>query len=445
MELKILILTFVISRISAENFFTFNNTWAKLGGPAELKCQQQKDREPNDQVKICTWFTPYGEEYLMLDGFTEEKQRLHGVLNADECVLKITKTEAKDQGLWKCQARVGSHGGVNVEETAELKLAEMPEKIILEDPFDDEASNDTSSYDFKCIVDHTEPEPNFSWFVGEELLSQVSVRNENTDDFRIQVLSYVPQVEHSNETLRCLIDYKVHGLSDILEDSVSLRFTDDQLANIVDHVAETEDIFGASNATTTVVIVLVTVFGVCMAVFATFRLKNACFGGKPSDCEIDAEKAEKEPETEEATEKTDLTKEEEESTQEVCKKSTFGERFAAFFRLNVETSGQEGQEGQEDQVDQDGDDLEKTPEVVNTPVKEAETVLEIPEEKKTGNRIWKNFFSKMIKSRDVVADKSGEEPVKMSDCQDDEMTKKELEPEDKPEEEEKEPTPNTSF
>ena len=76
MELKILILTFVISRISAENFFTFNNTWAKLGGPAELKCQQQKDREPNDQVKICTWFTPYGEEYLMLDGFTEEKQRL---------------------------------------------------------------------------------------------------------------------------------------------------------------------------------------------------------------------------------------------------------------------------------------------------------------------------------------------------------------------------------
>ena len=102
-----------------------------------------------------------------------------------------------------------------------------------------------------------------------------------------------------------------------------------------------------------------------------------------------------------------MTKEEEESTQEVCKKSTFGERFAAFFRLNVETSGQEGQEGQEDQVDQDGDDLEKTPEVVNTPVKEAETVLEIPEEKKTGNRIWKNFFSKMIKSRDVVADKSG--------------------------------------
>ena len=33
----------------------------------------------------------------------------------------------------------------------------------------------------------------------------------------------------------------------------------------------------------------------------------------------------------------------------------------------------------------------------------------------------------------------------MSDCQDDEMTKDELEPEDKPDEDKKEPTPNTSF
>lgn len=69
-------------------------------------------------------------------------------------------------------------------------------------------------------------------------------------------------------------------------------------------------------------------------------------------------------------------------------------------------------EGHEGQVDQEGDDLDKTPEVVNTsgsghPVKEAETFPEKPEEKKSGNRRLWNFFSKMIQPRDVVADKNG--------------------------------------
>merc|ERR1712156_736793 len=172
---------------------------------------------------------------------------------------------------------------------------------------------------------------------------------------------------------------------------------------------------------------------VCFAVLSVgfcYKCKLLCF--KPT-VGSDAEKGGK---ADSDTEKIDLTKEErgegdEESEEEVAK-PTLKARMATFFRVNKGFSADE--------------EKHTTDETTEDKV--------IIEKEKT-NKSYRSFIAKMFK-RDSVSDKKGEEPVKMEneekpDKPEEQPKEEEVEKvvEDKTttetKEEEKEPTPNTSF
>jgi hypothetical protein len=345
-------------------------------------------------------------------------------------------------------------GRESVEGMTVLKKVDIPmdASIILES-LHDENNNKTLLYKFKCIAPKTEPKPTFSWFIEEVLLTEENYDIKDEDEF-VQLLSFTPKPEYANQTLWCKV--AVEGHSDNLEESVTLiplALTDE------DYDEFTKE--NSAPAETIIVVVLAAVVVIGLILFAG----NKCiqFRKTGTNQPNDDPEAQKEIETEEATdktdnktdestEKTDETKEERESINEITKSASFGERFAAFFRFNRSFVDDTCEENKEN-----GDI--KTPEVVvedsnKVTDDDEEPIVEVakPEDKKTQNRLM-NFFSKMLKPRDVVADKKAEEqPVKMTECKDGD----ELEPEEKPEPvedkleksdmiEEKKPTPNTSF
>lgn len=448
----------LVAFVSGEHTLTFDDTWAKLGEPFVLNCLASEIIE--DPLN-CHWSTPYGSNVLIpKTGYSKENDRLIGQINSNGCALNISTTEAKDFGNWTCTMFIGSKGE-EAEATAELKKANMPQEVRLENSI----GKNNKSHEFRCVVAITEPEPKFSWYIGEELMIDTTVKTETNENEIIQILSFIPQPDHSNQTLKCQIDFVAHGFTEKFDDTVALpKLTVDEYAELIEEKEkEIDAIFSSPNITTIVIVVLFGILGLGLTIFVLCRVKSVCKSSRKT--EVDAEGGEKETETEEATEKldlpeestekTDLTKEERESLNEAAKAS-FSERFATFFRFN--RSFNLDNQTTSEEIKGDGD--LNTPEVVvedNKKTTEEEPMVEggKPEEKNTQNFRFRNFFSKMFRPRDVVADKKGEEPVvKMTDCKDEvepenkpEATEQ-IQPEDKlekPDVEEKEPTPNTSF
>ena len=115
-------------------------------------------------------------------------------------------------------------------------------------------------------------------------------------------------------------------------------------------------------------------------------------------------------------------------------KKSLGERFSSFFRLNKSAVLEDDKPEQTDlakaedgmtevAIDSNKESEEKTDEEKKETAGDDEPTEIVVQGK------FRNFFVKLFKPRDSVADKASEEPVKMADCE----IKEEYEPEDKPE------------
>ena len=100
----------------------------------------------SEQIRSCSWSTPYGEQYpLQPDLFAEGGRLMHyAVDKARECGLLITRTEARDGGRWKCNVGVVENSEVKTASgVSNVTIATPPSDVYIEKPYDQLNSNFT--------------------------------------------------------------------------------------------------------------------------------------------------------------------------------------------------------------------------------------------------------------------------------------------------------------
>lgn len=412
------------------------NAWSKLGKSARLECKYKQE------VDYCLWSTPY--QPVM--AFNEDEQiiedgRIKSILSKEPetCTLYINEVQEKDKGLWTCFGNDNPEEIMREHKKLNLDFVTKPLMVSLQNPFED-MDNETameSKQDLRCTVENSMTTPEFNWYIEDTLLEGFE-ENTTTQEGTtwIQTLTYQPMKEHSNKSLKCVVKQPHTDEKDINEATILFTFTDEDIETVVKKPIAVLEIVN-SDLTTIIIVIMVGVFGTCLAIYILYTQKCLCF--KQDLTEVDAEasfnaKPKESDETE--TEKADSTKEEKESTQELTEavKKSFGDRFASFFRMNKSSMDEKTEEPNLDKPDND------IPEVVidNKEAEEKneeetknneETDEDQTEEMTVVPSKFRNFFVKLFKPRrDTVVDKQSEEPVKMTDCE-----KDELEPEDKPE------------
>ena len=123
----------------------------------------------------------------------------------------------------------------------------------------------------RCQVEKSEPKPDFLWYIGDTVVTNYVVQDQDTETHFAQLLSYEPRKDHSNQTLKCVVDFSRHlGLSDTFEDSLTLQFTEDLLANLP-IIEDLDDENDSGSMTSIIIGILVAVLFLCGVVFFAFR------------------------------------------------------------------------------------------------------------------------------------------------------------------------------
>ena len=201
-------------------------------------------------------------------------------------------------------------------------------------------------FHLRCIVKKSQPKPEFSWYVDEDLSLNSHKVDENSTHF-FSILSYEPRKDHHNKTLSCQVDFKnLQGFELPLKKSIMLEFTEDILANLPVVTDDANDKYtpsGSEETTQTAIIsVVVAVLVICVLIFGAYRI--CLCRPKISEEVMDVESAKKTDDEKDATddgmEKVDLEKEDtevnEKGDQEILDElnKTIGDRFTKFFRMN---------------------------------------------------------------------------------------------------------------
>jgi len=484
-----LVLLLGLATVSSSTTPPTTTIWTKLNQTHELTCPMPENGE---ELQVCAW--RIGDEGAFKSSFKKSHgDRLSIEKNNATCIIRIDRVEEEDQETWGCQLKYQNKEGESVEHEQkwDIHVANFSDETpTLEGLVVDENTTETN---FICKFE-SEPLPNFSWYIDDEKLADST---ELSEDGMSQTLNYgKPRQGHSNKTLKCVVDFKEHGLEDTFHESLEFNFPENVVLVPTKPDAEPEEkptgrlgwsernpyLFGLVITACVLVVVL------CVGI-AIQRLCNPCGPNSKSD-DTDAETGTsdslpmKEPtDTEKTddneTEKADSTKDEKENIPEVVTRN-FGDRLASFFRINKSFN----MEDEKLDDEKDTDESEQVPEVVvdgtgdkkeangeldksdcNGHNKTDETV-ELDAKKASGGSRIVAFFGRLFKPRsDVVADKSATEDqtvVKMVDegleqtvVEETTSLDKEAELEDryitldKPEpieeDNKKEPTPNTSF
>merc|ERR1711874_306562 len=463
-------LVFVLCLASASSI-----QWVKLDRPAEIKCSV------SGEIQSCSWKTPKMERPRW--NFTEE--RMYITTSGKDCIAHIEKTQKEDEGLWECLVSYHTADGFggNEDKKKSVKIVEFPNN----DPVikaGQTGENDTETV-YTCSYE-SKPLPNFSW---------------SADGVEIPVEGATLSIEHAeyaNQTLKCVVDFKKHGLNDTFEGQLLINQENISSFDEPEYTPEAMDTIDAS--TKTIIAILATVAFICLFVvilYCTGYLRNP-----PKSDNTDAETGTSDSlpmkestgteKSDDETEKADSTKDEKKKLTEAVK-GTFGDRLASFFRINKsfnmddEKTDNAGNTTNDDDLQkvvidntgdnkENGDDLDKPDSktslsTVSLATDKAECngddLTEEPVAAKAkkangGNKLIA-VFAKMFKPRsDAVADNSvpdEETLVKIPDEEQEQEQNKveetepltdELEPEDKAEpvekeDDKKEPTPNSSF
>jgi hypothetical protein len=202
--------------------------WVRVGQEMSLVCGS------SEPVKTCTWSTPYNKTYTLSEGLQTEGGRLkyHSEKSGSDCGITITKIEASDGGIWKCDVGVVQVSEIiknykrftnslisfffqNSELTTEsgkvkVSFAKKPESVKLAEPFHKSSAN--VSVDKKnlvrCVVSKAEPKPIVSWYIGDQQLVDYKTEDDESNDGSfIQTLEYIPDIDHANKTLKCVVEH----------------------------------------------------------------------------------------------------------------------------------------------------------------------------------------------------------------------------------------------
>lgn len=466
------------------------NLWVNAGNRAELNCRASVD------ISSCSWSTPYGSIYHMASGNTAESGRLeHFSEDKQDCGIIITDVKEDDHGKWTCAVGV-SNTDKEVSSAvghATLSLATRPSSIRLEEPFDVTPANLSleATQTISCVVETARPKPDFSWYVGDQLLENAIVEDlevEGQTDMWVQTLKYKPDYTHDNQSLRCVIEHVGLQEGDAKEAQVQLRFTDE--GEIRMHIHDGHNV-PRKDMIIYIVVACVLVISVCGFITVAYQREWFCFmhtleiaSNSTVNDNIDEEKGE--AAAEDDTEKKDEQKDEkkEDAPMKKVDMVKYTDRMAKIFRFNRSFANDEGakvEQELEPVVEDEKKPEEKTEEEeeekndadmkvedaaakddTDAKIDDPEAAPEEPQTKTTSS--FNRFASavrKLFKSRHTVVDETKEaEQQEMMEKDDEEeklkkdeaeKEKEELEPEDKPEiiednnKEAKAATPNTSF
>ena len=124
-----------------------------------------------------------------------------------------------------------------------------------------------------------------------------NIKTENVDNVWIQTLTYEPEVDHSNKSLKCLVNFESKlDEEESKEASILLSFTIEDIETMVNVEDEEEkenpeeiikeavqsDFFAMAAG------VVGGVFFICLAVYMLYHYKCCCFKTQPTT-EVDAE------------------------------------------------------------------------------------------------------------------------------------------------------------
>ena len=123
-----------------------------------------------------------------------------------------------------------------------------------------------------------------------------NIKTENVDNVWIQTLTYEPEVDHSNKSLKCLVNFESKlDEEESKEASILLSFTIEDLVTMVkveDDVEENpEEIIKEAVQSEFFAMaagVVGGVFFICLAVYMLYHYKCCCFKTQPTT-EVDAE------------------------------------------------------------------------------------------------------------------------------------------------------------
>jgi len=196
--------TFVASATALE-FVQSRDGWTKVDSPWTLTCRSSQ----NDPATSCSWDTPYGKHYPFGGkAVYAERKRLEHSFDGTDCILRIAKVEAKDDGVWACNVGYADESGQLVSQKAEgrLNIAQKPSSVVLQDPHNAEFVNVSGAelVHVKCVVEDAIPEPVFVWKIDDEILENAVTETESDGQTWTQTLTYLPRFEeHHNRSLIC--------------------------------------------------------------------------------------------------------------------------------------------------------------------------------------------------------------------------------------------------
>merc|ERR1712088_166166 len=218
---------------SAFNLTPPSNEWSRTGSSFELVCS------PSEPITTCSWDTPYEKNYNlkneMKGGLKAESGRLqHFSAGENDCGLRISKVEAKDDGVWACNVGVAEDGEVNsAKDQSRLNIAQKPASVRMSSgevvKVEDNENNKVA-----CVAEEAMPEPSFAWYLGEELLEDADVDTQQTGNTWEQTLRYKAKAEHQDLNLTCKVAHIGFEDGDVTSASALVNLTPEFVKMLAD-------------------------------------------------------------------------------------------------------------------------------------------------------------------------------------------------------------------
>jgi len=277
----------------------------------------------SQQIRSCSWSTPYGKVYPLESGLMAEAGRLaHAATGRGECGVTLAVIEPRDEGRWSCNVGVVENSEVTTASgMASVSLALPPASLALVGEFAGAAANLSAhtQYEVECAAAAAKPRPTFTWLLDDAELdgefetrdTEVMVDADGLSTFS-QRLVYTPAQWHANKTLTCTAAHP--GLAAALTAATKVLLTGVPVAAAG---------FPLGGLVAIVVVVVVIILACLVGLVVKMRLSKA-----PVE-KTDAEKAESADGEADKNSKTESAHED--TTEEEVKKTNFQTKITAFF------------------------------------------------------------------------------------------------------------------
>lgn len=430
------------------------NQWAVVGQNLTIQC---KSTEP---ITSCTWTTPYDSTYTLTHGLKTEGGRIEYFARDNNlvCGLAISDVREKDAGLWECNVGVANKESevTYTKARATVTMATKPDSISLDKPFDQGTANVSDEWKeehVKCIVKNANPKPEFSWFIGDEELTDYKIIEEMAEDKTSysQTLTYSPLASHANKTLRCVVEHVGLDETDSKEASVMLRFTEVS-EDFLKEIQELEDLKDApmeGNFTFVAVGIVLALVFMIFVMMGAFKIKQKLMREVSTEVDVesnstvdevkkplDEEDSNKKEDASNETKEEETKEDKEEEEQELKTKVGLKVRFASFFAFNKKHPADETINQSEKANDEfEKVDLEKVEEGEEKEEDEKDSVKEEQEKPSRVRNFFKlfTFTNRNHGNKEEIVLKESDTEEKQKKDEEEKEKKEEYEPEEKEE------------